>query len=85
MSEQSGSMDRCGDYGPRTGYSPLGGRFMPFIIPLAIGFMLGMRKAIMHRGMGPYRNWENGIPPFFAEMHRRAHAAENQPPAEAEA
>ncbi len=80
MSEQSGPMNHWGG-----GYSPHAGRFIPFIVPLAIGFMLGMRKARMHQMMGPRQNWQNGVPPFFAEMHRRAHAAENQPPAEAEA
>lgn len=54
-------------------------RFMPFIVPLAIGFMLGMRKSRMHHGMGARGTWENGVPPFFAELHRRAHAAADQP------
>ncbi len=75
MSEQSGS--NCG------GYRPHPGMFLPVIIPLAIGFMLGMRKGMMHQGMhrhmGPGRNWEGGVPPFFAEMHRRAHEAEQKP------
>ncbi len=69
------------------GYRPHMGRFIPFIVPLAIGFMLGMRKGMMrqgmgHHGMGPGARWENGVPPFFAEMHRRAHAAEQQPKTE---
>ena len=82
MSEQFGSMNRC------EGNRPHMGMFIPFVIPLAIGFMLGMRKGMMHQGMhqrmgmGPGKNWENGVPPFFAELHRRAHAAENQPAAD---
>lgn len=83
MSEQFGAGNRCDG-----GYRPHMGMFIPFVIPLAIGFMLGMRKGMMHQGMhhrmgmGPGKNWENGVPPFFAELHRRAHAAENQPAAE---
>ncbi len=78
MNEQFGSMNRC------EGYRPHAGRFLPFVIPLAIGFMLGMRKGMMHQGsmhqrMGFRQNWENGVPPFFAELHRRAHAAADQP------
>ncbi len=80
MNEQFGPMNRC------EGYRPHAARFLPFLIPLAIGFMLGMRKGMMHQGMmhqrmgmGPGRSWENGVPPFFAELHRRAHAAADQP------
>ncbi len=73
MNEQYGPMNRC------EGYRPHPGMFIPFLIPLAIGFMLGMRKGRMHSHMGPGKSWENGVPPFFAELHRRAHAAADQP------
>ncbi len=74
MSGRFGYANRCEADRPHFG------RFVPFVIPLAIGFMLGMRKGIMHQGMGARSRWENGVPPFFAELHRRAHAAESQPP-----
>ncbi len=76
MHEQSGSPKDC------EGYRPHMGRFIPIIIPLAIGFMLGMRKGMMHRKTGFRQNWENGVPPFFAELHRRAHEAEQPKTAE---
>ncbi len=69
MREQFGSMNRC------EGARPHAGRFIPFVIPLAIGFMLGMRKGLMHQGLGVGKRWENGVPPVFTELHRRAHAA----------
>ncbi len=72
MNEQISSMNRCEDNHPRAG------RFLPLIIPLAIGFMLGLRKGMMHQMNGPRKSWENGVPPFFAELHRRAHAAPDQ-------
>ncbi len=74
--------DRIGTGNDCEGYRPHAGRILPFVIPLAIGFMLGMRKARMHSMMNPGRRWENGVPPFFAELHRRAHAATNQTPTE---
>ncbi len=73
MSEQFDPMNRC------AGYRPHMGKFIPFVIPLAIGFMLGMRRGMMHQHMGAGKTWENGVPPFFAELHRRAHAAADQP------
>jgi len=81
MKEQFGSMNRYegNSSGDRPGYRPHPARFLPLVIPLAIGFMLGMRKARMQRGMGFRNRWENGVPPFFAELHRRAHAASDQP------
>ncbi len=72
MSEQSGSINRC------EGYRPHPGRLLFIAVPLAIGFMLGMRKGLVHQHIGHRQNWENGVPPFFAELHRRAHAAEDQ-------
>ncbi len=76
MHEQFGSTNGC------EGHRPHMGMFVPFIIPLAIGFMLGMRKGMMHQHMGAGKSWENGVPPFFAELHRRAHAAEQPKTAE---
>ncbi len=70
MHEQSSSTNRCEADRPR------GGRFLFWVVPLAVGFMLGMRKARMHQMMGPRNSWEHGVPPFFAELHRRAHAAD---------
>ncbi len=75
MNEQSGSMNRC------EAYRPHGGRFLFWTVPLAVGFMLGVRKATRHQMMGHRKNWENGVPPFLAELHRRAHAAADQPAA----
>ncbi len=57
-------------------------RLPVFVIPLAIGLLIHFARRkrhhmhMMHRG-----NWENGVPPFFAEWHRRAHAAESAAPA----
>jgi hypothetical protein len=34
---------------------------------------------MMHQWRGAGKSWENGVPPFFAELHRRAHAATDQP------
>jgi hypothetical protein len=73
MNKQFGRMD---DW---EAYRPHAGRFFHFVVPLAIGFMLGMRKGMMHRGMRPAKRWENGVPPFFSELHRRAHEASDQP------
>jgi hypothetical protein len=74
MNEQFGSINR---YDASRHH---GARFLPFIVaPLAIGFLLGMRKGMLHREMGPGRRWENGVPPVFTELHRRAHAASDQP------
>ncbi len=70
MNEQSGSVNRCEPYRPH------GGSFLLWVVPLAVGFMLGVRKARMHQMMGDRKSWENRVPPFFAELHRRAHAAD---------
>ena len=77
MNEEFGKITSHGAYRPHRG------GLLLLIIPLAIGFVLGTRKAMMHRGMGPGKRWENGVPPFFAELHRRAHAADQ--PVETEA
>jgi hypothetical protein len=75
MKEQSGPMNRC------EAYRPHGGRFLLGLVPLAVGFMLGVRMATMRQMMGHRKSWENGVPPIFAELHRRAHAAADQPAA----
>lgn len=57
---------------------------LPFlVIPLAIALMRGMRRH-SHAYMSGQRHegWKNGVPPMFAELHRRAHAAEAEKPAE---
>ncbi len=52
--------------------------FPVFVIPLAIGLMIHFaRSKRRHMHMINRANWENGVPPFFAEWHRRAHAAES--------
>ncbi len=67
---------------PCEGSRPHFGMFLPFlIIPLAIGMMRHMSRKMawqMHAGQGHGpESWRtNGVPPFFAELHRRAHAAE---------
>jgi hypothetical protein len=82
MNEQFGPMHHFGGYRPRPG------RFLTFVVPLAIGIMIGKRSGMFRQGMGAQmgrnmgpgrRSWENGVPPFFAELHRRAHAAPEQP------
>ncbi len=73
MKENFGPMNRHWENGPHFGF------FLPVIVPLAIGFMIGVRKGRMQGGFGRRGNWENGVPPFFAELHRRAHAAQEQP------
>jgi hypothetical protein len=84
MNEQSGSMNCREGY---AGYRPHAPGFLHFVVPLAIGIMIGKRSGMFRRGVGPGmgrgmghgRSWENGVPPFFAELHRRAHAAPEQP------
>ncbi len=64
--------------------------FPVFVIPLAIGLMIHLARRKRHHmrmHMMSRANWENGVPPFFAEWHRRAHAATAEgaastPPAE---
>jgi hypothetical protein len=66
------------------------GRFrhlLPLLaVPLAFGIMRGLRRH-KYAYMGEQRReaWKNGVPPMFAELHRRAHAAEAQKPAETQA
>jgi len=57
---------------------------LPFLaIPLAFGVMRSMAHHRFSR-MGEMRraDWKNGVPPMFAELHRRAHAAEAEKPTE---
>ncbi len=68
-------MRPCG--GPR-GF----GSFLPFLaIPITIGLVMGMkrRRMYMHGYGHAHQEWVNGVPPMFAEWHRRAHEAQNQP------
>jgi hypothetical protein len=48
--------------------------------------MRGMARHT-YAAMGPQRReeWKNGVPPMFAELHRRAHAAEAEKPVETQA
>jgi hypothetical protein len=58
------------------------------LIPLVLLFLAfgAMRRLIWgprwgmrymrHSGMGHHGPWGDGVPPMFAEMHRRAHAAD---------
>ncbi len=60
---------------------------LPFLaIPLALALMRGL---VHHKFAGmagkPREEWKNGVPPVFAELHRRAHAAEAEKTAEAQA
>ncbi len=57
---------------------------LPFLaIPVAFAVMHGMRRRMHGRMAGWHREeWKNGVPPMFAELHRRAHAAEAEKAAE---
>jgi hypothetical protein len=59
---------------------------LPFLaVPLAFGMMRGFakhRREFIHARYG--QGDENFVPPFFAELHRRAHAAEAKTPPPAE-
>jgi hypothetical protein len=52
------------------------------IIPIAIGVMRGMARHRFGQMAMHHEGWKGGVPPMFAEMHRRAHAAEAQSQAE---
>jgi len=53
------------------------GFVFPFLVfPLAIGLMCKFGRRHMGMHMQHRAQWQNGVPPMFAEMHRRAHAAE---------
>ena len=66
--------------GPHGGFRHI----LPFLaIPLAIGLMRGIaRHKFAQMGGQRREEWKNGVPPIFAELHRRAHAAEAEIPAE---
>ncbi len=51
---------------------------LPFLaVPLVFAVMHNMRRHMYTRMAGQHRaEWKNGVPPMFAELHRRAHAAE---------
>jgi len=60
---------------------------LPFlIIPMTFVLMRGMARHTYARMGGQRReDWKNGVPPIFAELHQRAHAAEAEKPAETQA
>lgn len=75
----------CGE-GSHGGFKHL----LPLLaIPLVIGLMRGVgRRKFAHMAEMRRENWKNGVPPMFAELHRRAHeadAAEAEKPAEQQA
>ncbi len=79
MSDQMYSNRNCdeGHYGP-------GFMFPLLVIPIGIGLMMGLARAKRRHFRAHFRgNWENGVPPMFAEWHRRAHesqaASQSQP------
>jgi hypothetical protein len=63
------------------GFGVFGVLFAFFLLFLAFGalrrMIWGPRWGMRHMGHGPmghYGPWSEGVPPMFAEMHRRAHA-----------
>jgi hypothetical protein len=63
------------------GFGVFGVLFAFFLLLLAFGalrrLIWGPRWGMRHMGhgrMGHYGPWSEGVPPMFAEMHRRAHA-----------
>ncbi len=60
---------------------------LPFLaIPLAFALMRGMRRhMVTHMGGMRREEWKNGVPPMFAELHRRAHANEAETTVETQA
>ena len=65
------------------GFGLFGVLFAFFLLFLAFGalrrLIWGPRWGMRHMGHGPMGHhgpWGEGVPPMFAEMHRRAHAAE---------
>lgn len=57
---------------------------LPFLaIPLVFGLMRGIaHQKFAHMDEWRRAEWKNGVPPMFAELHRRAHAADAEKPAE---
>lgn len=76
-------MDSDYDGGRHAGFRHL----MPFlVIPLGIFLMRGFAQhKFGHMRAQRREDWKNGVPPMFAELHRRAHAAEAETPAETQA
>jgi hypothetical protein len=60
---------------------------LPFlVIPMAMVMMRGLaRHKYAHMGAQHREEWKNGVPPMFAELHRRAHATEAERPVETQA
>jgi len=60
---------------------------LPFLaIPMAFVLMRSIaRHTHSHMGGLHRERWKNGVPPMFAELHRRAHAAEAEKPVETQA
>jgi hypothetical protein len=57
------------------------GSFLPFLaIPITIGLMMGMKHRHMHMQGYRRQEWVNGVPPMFAEWHRRAHESQDAGP-----
>ena len=53
------------------------GLIVPFVVlPVVIGLVRGFARHRMVQHFQHHAEWQNGVPPLFAEMHRRAHAAE---------
>jgi hypothetical protein len=61
--------------------------FLPILaIPIVFGLMRGVtRHKFGHMDERGRAEWNNGVPPMFAELHRRAHAAEAEKPVVSEA
>ena len=80
MSDQISQTRNCDD-GPY-GYRSL----VPLLaIPVGIGLIMGLARAKRRHFRAHFRgNWENGVPPMFAEWHRRAHEAPPTTPTPAE-
>ena len=77
---------------PFMGFGFFGVLFAFFLLFLAFGAMRrliwGPRWGMRHMGHGPMGHgpWGEGVHPMFAEMHRRAHAAQaNEKPADKKA
>jgi beta-galactosidase GanA len=60
---------------------------LPFlIIPITFALTHAMARHTYARMGAQHREgWKNGVPPLFAELHRRAHAAEAEKPGEIQA
>jgi len=60
---------------------------MPFlVIPMAFILMRGIaHHKFAHLGGMRRAEWKNGVPPMFAELHRRAHATEAEKTVETQA